>query len=124
MIAEVIKYLCPGWEAPDDNGYLWIKTLCPFHGDSHSSAAVSYEYESFSCLACGVKGTWWALLKEEGGLSNSEIKRVAESLSVGSNVPVQRKPARKPSRRVFGEPGDSRKNTVRAGIRSRTAPWT
>ncbi len=123
-ITQAIQRYYPDWDPPADNGWQWIKTLCPFHGDSHPSAAVSYDLDAFNCFACGVKGDVISIIRHEEEVSFAEAKRIAESLSVGGDYPVQGKPARKSCRRVFGKPGDYDRHTVRVGIRSRTAPWT
>jgi len=122
MIAEVIQHYYPGWDPPPHYRE-WNRCLCPFHGETTPSAAVSYELEAFNCLACQVKGDVISIIRHEEGVGFAEAVRIAESFSVGGHVEVPRKPARKPSRRVFGEPGDTGNDTVRAGIRSRSAPW-
>ena len=123
-IVRVIKRYYPDWEEPYDNGSEWLKTLCPFHGESTPSAAVSYDLQGFNCFACDVRGDVISIIRHEEGVTFAEAVRVAESLSVGSDIPLQRKPARKPSRRVPGEPGDSSRDKVRAGIRGRATPWS
>uniref|UniRef100_A0AAU8GS61 DNA primase n=1 Tax=Mycobacterium phage BabyBack TaxID=3158877 RepID=A0AAU8GS61_9CAUD len=124
-IARAIHRYYPDWEAPPDH-YEWNKCLCPFHGDETASAAVSYDLQGFNCLACGVRGDVISIIRHEEEVSFAEANRIAESISVGSDIPVPRKPQRKPSRRVFGEPGSARtsRSTVRAGIRGRSTPWS
>ncbi|AER48808.1 DNA primase [Mycobacterium phage Alma] len=122
-IAQAILRYYPDWEPPDDH-YTWNKCLCPFHGDENPSAAVSYDLQGFNCMACGVRGDVISIIRHEEEVTFAEAKRIAESLSVGSHIPVQVKPARKPSRRVFGESGDNRGGSVRAGIRGRSTPWS
>jgi DNA primase len=124
VIVETIKRYYPEWEPPFNNGNTWLKTLCPFHGESVASAAVSFDLDAFNCFGCDVKGDAVSIIRHEEGVGFAEAFRIAESLSVGSDIPLQRKPPRKRSRRVFGEPGDTGRDTVRPGIRSRTAPWT
>lgn len=131
LIVRAIQHLYSDWEPPKQGRNKWCPTLCPFHGDSRASAAVSYEFDAFSCLACGVKGNWRSLLKKEGGLTDSEIDKVAEGLSTGGDRQVQRKPARQPGRRVFEDsgPGDivtdspGRDRPVQARVRGRPTPW-
>ena len=123
MIIEAIQRYYPEWDPPPDIKQ-WNTCLCPFHGESTASAAVSYDLDGFNCFACDVRGDAVSIIKHEEEVSYAEAFRIAESLSVGGNIKVQRKPARKSSRRVFGEPGDSSGNTVRAGIRGRTTPWS
>lgn len=122
-IEKVIARYYPDWGPPPDKRE-WNRCCCPFHGESNPSAAVSYDLDAFNCFACGVAGDAISIIRHEEEVSFAEAKRIAESLSVGGNDQIQRKPSRKPGRRVFGEPGDTRRNTVRPGVRSRTAPWT
>ena len=124
LIALVIRRYFPQWDPPEDNGYTWIKTLCPFHGEDNPSAAVSYELQAFKCMACHVSGDVIKLIREQEDVGYLAAKSIAEGLSVGSNIPVQTKPARKPGRRVFGQQGDSRADTVRSGIRNRPSAWS
>ncbi|AYD87085.1 DNA primase [Mycobacterium phage NicoleTera] len=124
-IAKVILRYYPDWEPPD-NHYEWNKCLCPFHGDETPSAAVSYDLQGFNCLACGVRGDVISIIRHEEEVNYPTAKRIAEEVSVGCNVPIQRKPERKPSRRVFGEsrPARTPRKTVRSGIRGRPTPWS
>lgn len=123
LITLAIQRYYPDWEPPPDIAE-WNKALCPFHGESNASAAVSYDLEGFNCLGCNVRGDAISIIRHEEGVTFHEAKRIAEGLSLGRNIPVQVKPARKPSRRVFGEQGNPNGNTVRPGVRSRSTPWT
>ena len=123
-IIKVILRYHPEWEPPDDNGYEWVQCLCPFHGDTTASAAVSFDLQAFNCLACGVKGDAIAIIKSVEEVNYPTAKRIAEEVSVGCDVPVQSKPTGKSSRRVFGESGPAFGVTVRPGIRGRPTPWT
>ncbi|APC43240.1 DNA primase [Mycobacterium phage Jaan] len=124
-IARAINRYYPDWEAPPDHQE-WNKCLCPFHGDETPSAAVSYDLQGFNCMACDVRGDVISIIRHEEEVNYPTAKRIAEEISVGCNVPLQRKPQRKPSRRVFGESGSSgaSRSTVRAGIRGRSTPWS
>ena len=123
-IVRVIKRYYPDWEEPYDNGSEWLKTLCPFHGESTPSAAISYDLQGFNCFACNVRGDVISIIRHEEEVSFAEAVRIAEEVSVGSDIPIQRKPPRKSCRRVFGESGHSARHIVRSGIRGRAAPWT
>ncbi|QFG04539.1 DNA primase [Mycobacterium phage Jeeves] len=122
-ITLAIHRYYPDWEAPPDRNE-WNKCLCPFHGDDNPSAAVSYDLQGFNCMACNVRGDVISIIRHEEEVSFAEAKRIAENLSDGGRNPVQVKPARKPSRRVFGEQGNPSRNTVRPGVRGRTTPWS
>ena len=80
------------------------------------SAAVSYDLQGFNCLACNVRGDVISIIQHEEEVSFAEAKRIAEGLYVGSHIPVQVKPARKPGRRVFGEQGSPGRNTFGLGF--------
>ncbi|QBJ04860.1 DNA primase [Mycobacterium phage Elephantoon] len=123
-IVRAIQRYYTDWEPPEDTGREWIKCLCPFHGESRASAAISYELQGFNCMGCNVRGDVISIIRHEEEVTFAEAKRIAEGLSDGSSTPVQVKPARKPSRRIFGESGDSTRNTVRPGIRGRSTPWS
>ncbi|MDA4086053.1 CHC2 zinc finger domain-containing protein [Mycolicibacterium hassiacum] len=124
-IARVILRYHPDWEPPPDH-YEWNKCLCPFHGDETPSAAVSYDLQGYNCMACGVRGDVISIIRHEEGVSFAEAVRIAEGVSVGSDIPVPRKPQRKPSRRVFGESrsAGTAGSTVRSRIRGRSTPWS
>ncbi|AXH50780.1 DNA primase [Mycobacterium phage Snape] len=124
-ITKVIQRYHPDWEPPEDL-HEWNQCLCPFHGDETPSAAVSYDLQGFNCLACGVRGDAISIIRHEEEVSFAEAVRIAEELSVGGNVTIQRKSARKSGRRVFGESGSgrSRGSAVRPRIRGRSTPWS
>jgi len=127
LIARVNQRYHPEWEPPEDTGQEWISTRCPFHGDGIASAGISYRYNAFRCLGCGVGGSAVWILKEREEVSYAEAKRLAKEVSPGIDSAVQPEPARKPSRRVFGEqgPGGSEDSeVVPTGIRGRATPWS
>lgn len=122
-IAAVIQHYYPDWEPPEDT-HAWNKCLCPFHGEENASAAISYELQGFNCMGCSVRGDAISIIRhEQKEVSFAEAQRIAENLSVGGHKPVSRKPARKPSRRVFGEQGPSGSKSLRSGVRGRSTPW-
>jgi DNA primase len=100
-IVEAIQHLEPSFQPPEDNGRTWVHVLCPFHGDSIKSAAISYKLDAFNCLGCGIKGNPVTLIAKQKGISYSSAKQIAEGLPAGSHQAVPRKPRRKPSSRVF-----------------------
>ncbi|ALA48163.1 DNA primase [Mycobacterium phage Phlei] len=124
-IAKVILRYYPEWEPPADTRE-WNPCLCPFHGESNPSAAVSYDYQAFRCMACGVKGDAISLIRHEEEVTFAEAKRIAEEIAVGSGIAVPGKSARKSSRRVFGQPGTGSRGDqpVRTWVRGRTTPWS
>ncbi|QIS16467.1 CHC2 zinc finger domain-containing protein [Nocardia arthritidis] len=122
-IVQVIRKYYPEFEAPDDRGREWIKALCPFHGESHPSASISYTNNAFICRACGVKGDVYSIIMHEEGVGFAEAKRLSEKIAPGGNESVRSEPRRKSSRRVFGESGVAG-SRVRSGIRREPAPWS
>ena len=62
---------------PEGYGDTWRKMLCPFHPDTHASAAINEELDAFSCLACGVKGNAVTLIMDREGCD----ARTADSLA-------------------------------------------
>ncbi|MFE2997968.1 CHC2 zinc finger domain-containing protein [Nocardia sp. NPDC059246] len=124
-IREVVSHYYPEWKPPKDSGREWLRTLCPFHGESNASASISYEHNAFICRACGVKGDVYSIIMREEGVGFAEAKRLAAELSVDSGKPIRGNTRRKPGRRVFGQPGtSSRDASVRSGVRGRTSPWS
>mgnify|MGYP000868665830 FL=1 len=125
IIEAILRYY-PEWEPPEDDGKIWQKTLCPFHGESRPSAAVSRDLDGFNCLACGVRGDVISIIRHGEGVNYQEAKRISEGVPVGSNRTVPVNDARKSSRRVpFGSRSERTKDeSVRYGIRGRSTPWT
>jgi hypothetical protein len=128
-IVRVIMALVEGWEAPEDEPG-WIKTMCPFHGDTRPSATVSYELNSFRCFACDARGDCITLIMRVEEVDYRTAERRATSILGESGIPVSPIFARKPGRRVFGDErpvvtesgGPDR--AVQAGIRERSTPWS
>lgn len=129
LIVQVIHRYHPAWDAPVDNGYEWISTLCPFHDDSNRSASVSFVRNAFHCFACPAKGDAISLLRQHEGLTFEAAKRLTEELSPGSYREVSRKPQRKSRRRVFEVEGSGvpqhggSGEQVPTGLRQRPSSW-
>lgn len=130
LIVEVIHRYHPEWEAPTNTGRTWLPCLCPFHGDTVKSAAVSYDYDSFRCLACDVGGTAVGIIKQQEGGDYATAIRIAKTLTEGGYGTVSGIYARQPRGRVswdegtdfaFGGEGS---REVPTGIRGRPNPWT
>ena len=63
----------------------WRKMKCPFHIDSHASAAVNYDKNAFICHGCGVKGDVYSLIMyKEGGDYREALKFAASVLATGN----------------------------------------
>ena len=121
LIVRVVHRYNPGWEPPADNGRTWVRCLCAFHAEDTPSAAVSYELDAYSCLACGVKGNAVTLIKQQEGVSHRTAVELAAGVSAGSNQPVPRQPRRVRRRAVFGEPGPD--SPEHRGGRLEAPPW-
>ncbi|MFT9654941.1 CHC2 zinc finger domain-containing protein [Mycobacteroides abscessus] len=105
IVATIHRYH-PSWVAPP-LGTGWCRCLCPFHGDETPSGAVHYEYDAFSCLACGVKGDAVALIKKQEGVTHREAVTIAQTLLEGGDGEVPPVVQGQSSRRVFGESGSN-----------------
>ena len=49
----------------------WVQACCPFHDDRHPSFAVNVEHGGYSCLACGAKGSFPALVQKLDGFDTT-----------------------------------------------------
>ena len=80
----------------------WRKMKCPFHIDSHASAAVNYDKNAFVCHGCGVKGDTYSLIMYKEGGNYLEALKFAEEFLTTSNTEVRSKD--RTSRRVSIKP--------------------
>jgi DNA primase len=63
----------------------WRKMKCPFHIDTHASAAVNFDKNAFVCHGCGVKGDTFSLIMyKEGGDYREAVKFAASVLASGN----------------------------------------
>ena len=104
MIEQVIHRYHPSWKPPRKREG-WVKTLCPFHGETNPSAVVSYEADAFKCFSCGVSGDAIALIKRIEEVDYREAFRIAKALSSGGYEPVSQRASRKQGRRLFSDQG-------------------
>ena len=62
-----------------------VNLKCPFHSDTHASAAVNYDVNVFICHGCGVKGdTYSLIMHKEGGSYREAIKFATSVLTTGN----------------------------------------
>lgn len=81
-IEEYLVYL---GATPPAHGGGWRKMKCPFHEDSHASAAVNYDHNAFICHGCGVKGDTYSLIMfKEGGDYREAVQFAASVLATGN----------------------------------------
>ena len=69
----------------------WRKMKCPFHIDSHASAAVNYDKNAFVCHGCGVKGDTYSLIMYKEGGNYREALTFAEEFLITGNTEVRNK---------------------------------
>ena len=82
---SIEEYLTHIGAAVPAMGNGWRKMKCPFHDDSHASAAVNYDKNAFICHGCGVKGdTYSLIMHQEGGRYREAIKFAASVLVTGN----------------------------------------
>ena len=85
-IQEYLEYI--GAQVPNGKSG-WRKMKCPFHDDSHASAAVDFDNNIFKCHGCGVAGDVYKLIQHKEGVSYHEAIKYAETLSLTGYSAVQ-----------------------------------
>jgi DNA primase len=86
-IEEYLHYI--GAAVPSmGNG--WRKMKCPFHVDTHASAAVNFDKNAFVCHGCGVKGDTFSLIMYKEGGDYREAVKFAASVLASGNTEVRR----------------------------------
>lgn len=103
MIVEILRHYFPKWQPPEDTGREWVQCLCPSHEETRPSAAVSFQNDAVSCLACGFKGNAVSIVMRKEGIGYQAAIRRAAEIAYRGNEEVPRKVRRKRSRAVFGE---------------------
>ena len=68
----------------------WRKMKCPFHIDTHASAAVNFDKNAFVCHGCGVKGDTFSLIMYKEGGDYREAVKFATSVLASGNTEVRR----------------------------------
>ena len=98
-IEEYLRYI--GADVPAlGNG--WRKMRCPFHLDSHASAAVNFDKNAFICHGCGVKGDTYSLIMHHERINYSEALKFAETVLATGNTEVRQQD--RTSKRVSFKP--------------------
>jgi DNA primase len=87
--ASIEEYLNYIGAAVPAMGSGWRKMKCPFHDDSHASAAVNYDVNVFICHGCGVKGDTYSLIMHKEGGSYREAIKFAASVLTASNTEIR-----------------------------------
>lgn len=96
-ITAILEYY--GATVPTRNG--WAKMKCPFHNDSHASAAVNLQDNIFKCHACQYKGSGYNIIMQKEGVGFREAISIAEGIlnSCGKVLPQRATRGRGVSRR-------------------------
>ncbi len=113
MIVEAIQRYYPDWEPPPDHRE-WNKCLCPFHGESNPSAAVSYELDGFNCFACSTKGDAISIIRQEEGVGFVEARRIADAICGGVEAHT----------RMGRSLRSVKQRTHKVTIQNRKRPWS
>lgn len=58
----------------------WAKMKCPFHNDSHASAAVNLKENIFKCHGCQYKGDGYKIIMDKEGVGFREAISIAEGI--------------------------------------------
>jgi DNA primase len=85
-IEEYLNYIGAATPA---KGSGWRKMKCPFHDDSHASAAVNYDKNAFVCHGCGIKGDTYSLIMDRERINYREAVKFAASVLTSGNTEVR-----------------------------------
>lgn len=69
-------------------GFGWRKMICPFHEDTHASAAVNFDKDLFKCHGCDVKGDTYTLIMNQERISFIEAIKFAQAVLTTGNYDV------------------------------------
>ena len=75
-ITTILEYY--GAQVPTRSG--WAKLKCPFHDDSHASAAVYLKENIFKCHGCQYKGDAYAIIMQKEGVNFREAVTLAKRI--------------------------------------------
>lgn len=104
LITAVLQHYFPDWTPPENLTY-WNQTTCPAHQDDRPSFTVNYQCGAVRCHACGFRGDTLSIIASQEGVTRGEAVEIATRITGTSRETVLAKPAKKSSRRVFGESG-------------------
>jgi len=99
----------------------WAKMKCPFHNDSHASAAVNLNENIFKCHGCQMKGDGYAIIISKEGVEFLEAVNIAKRILDSCGKVLPQRPARSGGlpRRTGYNDGTRPENAL--GRRARTA---
>lgn len=107
-----------GATVPTRNG--WAKMKCPFHNDSHASAAVNLEENLFKCHGCQYKGSGYKIIMDKEGVGFREAISIAEGIlnACGEVLPRSTGRSRGVSRRSRNNNGAGDSRTLGRRLRA------
>lgn len=70
---------------------------CPFHDDTHTSAAINHEANVFYCFTCGISAGAIGLLMQQEGLDIGDAVTRAEAITGTKGQQIREQPRRKSS---------------------------
>ena len=93
-VEDYLNYI--GANVPSE-GTGWRKMRCPFHGDTHASAALNFDIQKFKCHGCGVSGDVYDLIRHKEGGSLREAVKFATTVfgEVGTTLHKVHRPSEK-----------------------------
>lgn len=99
----------------------WSSLRCPFHDDTHSSAAVNTQENVFCCFACQIKGNTYSIIMKHEGMDFSEAVKFAEGITGQSRKVLFNSNRGRGGlpRRTGNNSGSSSQDGSRSGARSR-----
>lgn len=89
-ITTILEYY--GAQVPTRAG--WAKMKCPFHNDSHASAAVNLRDNIFKCHGCQYKGDAYSIIMQKEGVGFREAVTLAKGIFDQSGKVLPQRPAR------------------------------
>ena len=89
-ITTILEYY--GAQVPTRSG--WAKLKCPFHDDSHASAAVHLKDNIFKCHGCQYKGDAYAIIMQKEGVNFREAITLAKRIFDQSGKVLPQRTAR------------------------------
>lgn len=86
---DIGEYLNHIGAAVPSVGSGWRKMKCPFHDDSHASAAVNFDIDGFICHGCGVKGDTFSIIMYKEGCDYREALKFAATVLASGNAEIR-----------------------------------
>jgi DNA primase len=107
-----------GATVPTRNG--WAKMKCPFHNDSHASAAVNLQENIFKCHGCQYKGDGYKIIMDKEGVGFREAINIAEGIldARGEVLPQRTTRGGRLSSRSGNNSGSSNTRTIGRRVRA------